>query len=38
VGRIIECGPGISLSQNGRFIEGGLEYVNVRNMNGRLGI
>lgn len=38
VGRIIECGPGISLSQNGRFIECDMEYVNLRNMHGRLGI
>jgi len=36
--RIIECGPGISLSQNGRFIECRMEYVNVKNMSGRLGI
>jgi [acyl-carrier-protein] S-malonyltransferase len=38
VKRIIECGPGISLSQHGRFIDGGMEYVNVKNMAGKLGL
>lgn len=38
VTRIVECGPGISLSQNGRFIPGGIQYVNVKNAERRLGI
>jgi len=37
VSRIIECGPGISLSQNGRFLPGGIEYVNLRTMEKRIG-
>jgi [acyl-carrier-protein] S-malonyltransferase len=36
VARIVECGPGLSLTQNGRFIPGGLEYVNTRNVQKRL--
>ena len=38
VARIVECGPGISLTQNGRFITGGLKYVNTRNILRRLGL
>jgi [acyl-carrier-protein] S-malonyltransferase len=34
----IECGPGISLSQNARFIEGALPHVSVRNARGKIGL
>ena len=36
--RIVECGPGISLTQNGRFIDGAVTYINVKNIKRRLGI
>jgi [acyl-carrier-protein] S-malonyltransferase len=29
---VVECGPGVSLTQNGRFMDGGLRYVNVRRL------
>ncbi|MFP4417686.1 MAG: ACP S-malonyltransferase [Chitinispirillaceae bacterium] len=35
---IIECGPGISLTQMGRFILPGKPYVNVKNIGRRLGV
>jgi len=31
VRRLVECGPGLSLTQNGRFMPFGLDYLNVRN-------
>ena len=36
--RIFECGPGISLTQNGRFIDHAVAYINVKNIKRRLGI
>lgn len=35
---IIECGPGISLTQNGRFINPGIKYINIKNINKHLGL
>jgi [acyl-carrier-protein] S-malonyltransferase len=35
---MIECGPGISLTQNARFIAGSVKYVNVKNIRHRLGL
>ncbi len=35
---IIECGPGISLTQNARFISGNAEWINCKNSKTRLGI
>jgi [acyl-carrier-protein] S-malonyltransferase len=32
VARIVECGPGISLTQNGRFLPAGITYLNVRRL------
>ena len=32
VARVVECGPGISLTQNGRFLPPGIAYVNVRRL------
>jgi [acyl-carrier-protein] S-malonyltransferase len=37
VRRLLECGPGLSLTQNGRFIALELEYLNVRNAARGLG-
>jgi [acyl-carrier-protein] S-malonyltransferase len=36
--RIIECGLGISLTQNARFMDGHATWVNTKNCLGRLGI
>jgi [acyl-carrier-protein] S-malonyltransferase len=36
--RIVECGPGISLTQNARFISGKVEWINCKNCKTRLGI
>ena len=36
--RVVECGPGISLTQNGRFLEHDIKFVNVKNMKKGLGI
>jgi len=38
VERMIECGPGISLTQNGRFLPYAIKYVNIKNMLRSLGI
>ncbi len=32
VGRIVECGPGVSLTQNGRFLDPPLRYLNLKNL------
>jgi len=34
----IECGPGVSLAQNARFIEGALRHVGVKKARSRLGL
>lgn len=34
--RVIECGPGISLTQNGRFIPSEIKYINVKNVKRKL--
>lgn len=36
--RLIECGPGVSLTQNARFISGKAQWINTRNIQNRLGI
>ena len=36
VATVIECGPGISLTQNGRFMEFRMRYVNVKNYGVRI--
>ena len=36
--QIIECGPGISLTQNARFIPGKAKWINTKNIKNRLGI
>jgi len=38
VTRVIECGPGISLTQNGRFMPFRLEYVNIKSLSRKLGL
>ena len=35
---IIECGPGITLTRNGRFIEADLKYINVKNIQKKLNL
>ncbi len=35
---IIECGPGISLTQNARFVSGNAQWINCKNSESRLGI
>ena len=35
---IIECGPGISLTQNGRFIPNKARWINIKNCSKQLGI
>jgi malonyl CoA-acyl carrier protein transacylase len=35
--RVVECGAGISLAQNGRFMPFHLEYVTVKNVLRKLG-
>jgi [acyl-carrier-protein] S-malonyltransferase len=35
---VVECGAGLSLSQNGRLIEGSPPYVTVKNIEARLGL
>jgi hypothetical protein len=35
---VIECGPGISLTQNARFISGSARWINVKNIFHRLGL
>jgi [acyl-carrier-protein] S-malonyltransferase len=35
---IFECGPGISLTQNARFIEGSVQWINMKNIESRVGI
>jgi [acyl-carrier-protein] S-malonyltransferase len=36
--KLIECGPGISLTQNGRFIDSAVKYVNIKNIKRKLGL
>lgn len=36
--QLIECGPGISLTQNARFIDGKVTWINAKNIKTRLGI
>ena len=36
--RLIECGPGLSLTQNARFISGKAQWINTKNIQNRLGI
>lgn len=38
VGAVVECGPGASLVQNARFVEGAPPHVGLRNARGRLGL
>jgi len=38
IGRVIECGAGISLTQNARFMPFQLEYVNVKNADRKLNL
>jgi [acyl-carrier-protein] S-malonyltransferase len=38
VSRIIECGPGVSLSRHGSFMAFDISYVNVKNIRRRSGI
>jgi [acyl-carrier-protein] S-malonyltransferase len=35
---VVDCGPGISLAQNARFIDGAPPHVSVKNARGRLGL
>ena len=35
--RIIECGPGLSLTQNARFIPGIAKWINCKNIDSRVG-
>jgi len=37
IGSAVECGPGISLTQNARFVPGELHIVNVKNYMARAG-
>lgn len=36
IARAIECGPGISLTQNGRFMPFHIDYVNIKNLERKL--
>jgi [acyl-carrier-protein] S-malonyltransferase len=38
VTRAVECGPGISLTQNGRFMPFHIEYINLKTMSRKLGL
>ncbi len=38
VARIIECGPGVSLSRHGGFMPFGISYVNIKNIGRRYGV
>jgi [acyl-carrier-protein] S-malonyltransferase len=38
IDQVVECGPGITLSQNGRFIPVDLKYINAKNILKRLDI
>lgn len=38
VTRAVECGPGISLTQNGRFMPFHIDYVNIKNAIRKLGL
>lgn len=38
VKRIVECGPGISLTQNGRFISSEIKYLNLKNIKRKLDL
>jgi len=35
---IVECGPGLTLTRNGRFIEADLKYINVKNIHKKLNL
>jgi [acyl-carrier-protein] S-malonyltransferase len=35
---VIECGPGVSLSQNARFVDGAPTHISLKNARGRLGL
>lgn len=35
---IVECGPGLTLTRNGRFIEADLKYINVKNIQKKLDL
>ena len=37
IDHLAECGPGLTLTRNGRFIPVQMQYVNVKNMQRRLG-
>jgi len=38
ISRVIECGAGISLTQNGRFMPFHLEYINIKTADRKLGL
>ena len=35
---IAECGPGLTLTQNGRFIDADVKYINVKNIQKKLNL
>jgi [acyl-carrier-protein] S-malonyltransferase len=38
VHRVVECGPGITLTQNGRFMPVAIDFVNLKNIARKLGL